>query len=265
MYRSTDGGETWTHLGLHETRAIGRVVLASDRCRTSPMSRPSAICGRATPSAASSRPPTPAARGTRCSTSITFTGATDVVDGSARSESALRRDVSAPAQGVRLQRRRPGQRDLQDAPTPARRGRSSRTAFPPATRAASASRIAQSKPDVLIATIEHPAAGGTYRTEDAGATWKRMSAHQSAADVLQQADHRSEQRQARLAARRRRSSRARTAARRSWKSRPRRPTTSDSRPITTCCASIPRTRATSTSPATAGCTRASTWARPTCA
>ena len=36
--------------------------------------------------------------------------------------------------------------------------------------------LALSKPDVLVATIEHATAGGTYRTEDAGATWKRMSA-----------------------------------------------------------------------------------------
>src|SRR4029079_16770111 len=35
--------------------------------------------------------------------------------------------------------------------------------------------IARSKPDVLIATIEHATAPATYRTEDAGATWKRMS------------------------------------------------------------------------------------------
>src|SRR6516164_3245470 len=27
VYRSTDAGETWTYLGLHDTRAIGRVVL----------------------------------------------------------------------------------------------------------------------------------------------------------------------------------------------------------------------------------------------
>src|SRR5206468_13003657 len=27
VYRSVDGGDTWTYLGLHETRAIGRVVL----------------------------------------------------------------------------------------------------------------------------------------------------------------------------------------------------------------------------------------------
>src|SRR6185369_14742290 len=35
--------------------------------------------------------------------------------------------------------------------------------------------LAKSKPDVLIATIEHATASGTYRTEDAGATWKQMS------------------------------------------------------------------------------------------
>src|SRR6185295_10091350 len=27
VYRSTDAGETWTYLGLHETRSIGRIVL----------------------------------------------------------------------------------------------------------------------------------------------------------------------------------------------------------------------------------------------
>src|ERR1700752_1839483 len=27
VYRSTDGGSTWSYLGLHETRSIGRIVL----------------------------------------------------------------------------------------------------------------------------------------------------------------------------------------------------------------------------------------------
>ena len=35
--------------------------------------------------------------------------------------------------------------------------------------------LAMSKPDVLMATIEHPQQGGLFRSEDAGATWKRMS------------------------------------------------------------------------------------------
>lgn len=35
--------------------------------------------------------------------------------------------------------------------------------------------IARSNPNVLIATVEHPTAGGTYRSEDAGATWRLAS------------------------------------------------------------------------------------------
>ena len=35
--------------------------------------------------------------------------------------------------------------------------------------------IARSNPNVVIATVEHQSAGGTYRSEDAGATWKLAS------------------------------------------------------------------------------------------
>jgi photosystem II stability/assembly factor-like uncharacterized protein len=35
--------------------------------------------------------------------------------------------------------------------------------------------LALSKPDVMIATVEHATQSGTYRSEDAGATWKRLS------------------------------------------------------------------------------------------
>ena len=67
VYRSTDAGDTWTYLGLHDTRSIGRVVLDP----TDPNVAYVAAVGnlwKATPSAASSRPPTRAARGRRCST-----------------------------------------------------------------------------------------------------------------------------------------------------------------------------------------------------
>ncbi len=70
-------------------------------------------------------------------------------DGSARPERALRRDVSAAAEGVRLQRRRTRAARSTRRPTAAPRGRSSRTAFRPATRGASAWRSRMSKPDVL--------------------------------------------------------------------------------------------------------------------
>ena len=59
--------------------------------------------------------------------------------GSARSEHALRGGLPAAAQGVRLQRRRTGQRRCTRRPTPRERGRASRAVCRPATSAASAS------------------------------------------------------------------------------------------------------------------------------
>ena len=139
VYRSTDAGATWTYLGLHETRSIGRVVLHP----TDPnIAYVAAVGNLWKPNAE---------RGVYKTTDAGQTWTKILVrrhahrrdrprDGSARSERALRRDVSAPAQRVRLQRRRAGQRDLQDHRRRRDTGRSSRTEFPPATRAASRSR-----------------------------------------------------------------------------------------------------------------------------
>jgi len=61
VYRSDDGGDTWRHLGLEETRHIGRVRIH----RTNP----DIACGRHPRIAVSSRPPTEDARGRRSCTS----------------------------------------------------------------------------------------------------------------------------------------------------------------------------------------------------
>ena len=45
MYKSTDAGKTWTHIGLEATSHIGRVVVGSSaRWRTASLSRRSGIC-----------------------------------------------------------------------------------------------------------------------------------------------------------------------------------------------------------------------------
>ena len=69
VYRSTDGGDTWTYLGLHDTRSIGRVVLDPADPNVAFVAAVGNLW-RDNPSAASSRPPTPVARGRRCSTWI---------------------------------------------------------------------------------------------------------------------------------------------------------------------------------------------------
>ena len=96
-------------------------------------------------------------------------------DGSARSERALRRDVPAPAQRVRLQRRRTRQRDLQDD----RRRRHVEEARERHSRRRQGTHRARdlcSRIQMCSSrTIEHATEGGTYRTDDAGATWRRTS------------------------------------------------------------------------------------------
>ena len=188
------------YLGLHETRVDRPRRARSRRTRTSPTSRPSAISGRATPSAASSRRPTPGRTWTKVLYVDTLTGATDLVDGSARPERALRRDVSAPAQGVRLQRRRTGQRDLQDdrrrrhlEEARERHSRRRQRTHRSRDRAVEARR--PHRDDRARDGRRHLSHRGRRRDVEAD------ERHQSAADVLQQADHRSQQRQAHLAAR----------------------------------------------------------------
>ena len=63
IYKSTDGGKTFTNMGLKDTYNIGTVVAASDRSRTSSTWRRSAASGAAAAIAASSRRSTAARPG----------------------------------------------------------------------------------------------------------------------------------------------------------------------------------------------------------
>ena len=49
------------------------------------------------------------------------------------------------------------------------------TGIPPGDKGRIAFSMSQSNPNILIALVEHQTESGTYRTEDAGATWKKMS------------------------------------------------------------------------------------------
>ena len=57
-------------------------------------------------------------------------------------------------------------------------------------------------PNVLYATVEHPAESGVYRTDNAGASWRKLSDTNPRPDVLQPDSHRSADRLAHLRARR---------------------------------------------------------------
>ena len=263
VYRSTDGGDTWTYLGLHETRAIGRVVLDP--------ADPNVAYVAAVGNLWTENPERGVFKTTDAGRTWSkvlfvdaFTGATDLVMDPrdpkvlyAATYQRLRKAFGFNGGG-------PGSAIYKSVDAGAT-WKKLENGIPTGDKGRIGLALARSKPDVLIATIEHATAGGTYRTEDAGATWKRMSATNPRPMYLQQADHRSQQRQAHLASghlhRQERGWRhdlrggadVANLRRRSEDGSPRASRRSR------------RTRATSTSSATAGCTRASTWERPTSA
>ena len=173
VYRSTDAGATWTFLGLRETASIARVVAHPTDVNVAYVAavgnlwRPTAERGvyrtrdagrswervlfvdtltGATELVMDPRDPNVlyAATYQRLRTTFGFNGG--------GAGSAIYKSTDGGTRWTRLD---------QGIPT----GDKGRIGLA----------IAASKPDVLIATIEHPTAGGTYRTEDAGATWRRMS------------------------------------------------------------------------------------------
>ncbi len=173
VYRSTDGGDTWSYLGLHETRSIGRVVLHPTDANTAYIAAVGNLWrGNAERGVFKT---TDAGRTWTKSLYVdTLTGATDLMMDPRNPNvlyaatyqrlrkafgfngggpgSAIHKSTDAGATWTRLE-----------------------NGIPAGDKGRIGLAIAQSNPRVLVATIEHPGQGGTYRTEDGGATWKRMS------------------------------------------------------------------------------------------
>jgi photosystem II stability/assembly factor-like uncharacterized protein len=175
VYRSTDGGQTWTHVGLHDTRSIGRVVLHPTDANVAYVAAVGNLWAES------------AERGVFKTTDAgrtwnkvlyadPFTGATDLVMDPrdpnvlyAATYQRLRKAFGFNGGG-------PGSAIYKTTDAGAT-WQKLENGIPSDEKGRIGLALAVSKPEVLIATIEHPTAGGTYRTEDAGASWKRMSAN----------------------------------------------------------------------------------------
>ena len=174
VYRSTDGGETWSHLGLTETASIGRVKLHP----TDPNVAYVAAVGnlwKATPDRGVYKTTDAGRTWNKILYVDTLTGATDVgIDPRnpnvvyaatyQRIRSAFGFNGGGPGSG--LWKSTDGGATWSKIENGIPAGDKGRIQFD----------ISRSNPDVLIALVEHGAGGtGTYRTEDGGATWTLAS------------------------------------------------------------------------------------------
>ena len=113
IYKTTDGGKTFTHIGLRETQTIARIVIDPKNPETVYVASPGHLFG-----------PNPdrgvykTTDGGKTWNKVKFidddTGFTDIAIDPSNTQHPLRGELSAAPQRLLLQRRRPGQRDLED-------------------------------------------------------------------------------------------------------------------------------------------------------
>jgi photosystem II stability/assembly factor-like uncharacterized protein len=173
VYRSTDGGATWTHVGLTETRQIGRVVAAPSDPNIAYVAAAGNLW-RGNPERGVFKT-TDAGRTWRKVLYVdTLTGATDLVM-DPRDPSVL---YAAMYQRLRspfgYNGGGPGSA-IYKTTDGGESWKKLENGIPSGDKGRIALAISASNPDVLVALVEHATESGTYRTEDAGATWRKMS------------------------------------------------------------------------------------------
>ena len=156
VYKSTDGGKSWKNVGLKKSEHIGKIVDRSARLERRLRRGAGAAVGGRAATAASTRPPTAARPGRRCSTISENTGVTDVVLDPRNPGRPLRRRLPAPAPRLDADRRRPRERPSTSRPTAARPGRSSTSGLPDGDMGRIGLAISPLKPDIVYATSRRP-------------------------------------------------------------------------------------------------------------
>ncbi|MBK8648214.1 MAG: hypothetical protein IPN16_17065 [Gemmatimonadetes bacterium] len=175
MYRSTDAGQTWQHLGLTETHQVTAIRVHHN----ADLAYVSAIGHAFGPNA--ERGVFRTVDGGKSWKKVLFiddsTGVHGPVDGPHQPARPLRLDVEVPAHAVEHECRRRAQRPLEDD----RRRRhladlSGNPGMPKAPLGKIGIAVSPANPRRLFASIEaKDTLGGIFRSDDAGASWERMN------------------------------------------------------------------------------------------
>ncbi|MBY0491945.1 MAG: hypothetical protein K2R93_19040 [Gemmatimonadaceae bacterium] len=173
VYRSTDGGATWKYVGLRETASIARVLLHP----TDPNIAWVAAAGnlwKPTSERGVYKTTDAGATWTKVLAADSVTGANEILIDPRNPQvlyaslySRLRSSFGFNGGGAGS--------GLFKSTDGGATWNKIENGFPAGDKGRIGLSIAMSKPDVLVATVEHATGSGTYRTEDGGATWKRMS------------------------------------------------------------------------------------------
>lgn len=173
VYKTTDAGATWTHIGLERTASIARVIVHP----TNPDIAYVAAVGnlwKASPERGVFKTTDGGRSWTKVLYVDTLTGATDLVM-DPRNPNVL---YAATYQRLRsafgFNGGGPGSAIYKTSDAGATWTRLE-NGIPAGDKGRIGLAIARSNPDVLIALVEHATESGTYRTDDAGATWRRVS------------------------------------------------------------------------------------------
>ncbi|MGQ0764958.1 MAG: VPS10 domain-containing protein [Gemmatimonadota bacterium] len=173
VYKSTDGGKTWSHLGLGQTRHTGRIVIHPSNPDIVYVASPGNLWA-----AGPDRGVYKTTDGGRTWNKVlyvdTLTGATDIVINRSDPNTL----VAATYQRLRtpwgFNGGGPGSA-IHKSTDGGVSWRRITAGIPSGDKGRIGLAIARSNPRVLVATIEHQTEGGTYRSEDGGESWTRVN------------------------------------------------------------------------------------------
>ena len=173
VYRSTDAGKTWTHLGLEETRHIGRVVVHP----ANPDIAYVAALGdlwKPSPERGVFKTTDGGQSWNKVLYPDTLTGAVDLVMDPGTPNTLYAATYQRLRKPWGFNGGGPGSGIYRSGDGGATWSRLT-NGLPSGDVGRVGLAIAASNPRVVMATIEHRTAGGTYRSEDGGETWRRVN------------------------------------------------------------------------------------------